>query len=191
MNARPLVVLLVGGALLLNACAGAPPPEQLPAASFLPAATPAPRPAATAPPASEAAALDFAIETVGGGRFVLSEQRGKVVGLFVMASWCASCVAEAAAWGRLQRELRAAGLEVLVVSADPLDTEAELRQFSAWANAPELTWAVDRRSELVQKLEVRSLDTTVVFDRRGRVVFRDEVPTPYEVLRREVEQALR
>ncbi len=136
---------------------------------------------------------DFAVETVDGGRFVLSEQRGRVVVVYFMAGWCLSCVPEARALARLYAEYRDRGLEVLAVDAQFDDTPADLDRFRRLVGTsppPDYRWAIDRDLKVVTTLGVRSLDTTVVIDPEGRIVYRDEGPTPYETLKRAVEAAL-
>ncbi len=137
-------------------------------------------------------ALDFSIQTITGERFALAEQRGKVVGVLFMASWCATCLPETRAWGKLQWEYREQGLEVLIVSADPYDTPPDLERFREAAQGPERHWAIDRdMTALVAPYQVRSLDTTLIIDRQGRLAYRDGIPTPYDLLKRELEKVLR
>lgn len=138
-------------------------------------------------------APDFAVETVDGARFVLSEYRGKAVVVYFMAGWCLSCVPEARALARLYAEYRDRGLEVLAVDAQFDETPADLERFRRLVGAsppPDYRWAIDRELKVVSALGVRSLDTTIVIDPEGRVAYRDEVPTPYEVLKRAVEAVL-
>jgi len=143
------------------------------------------RPAA-GPPA------DFAIETVDGGRFALADHRGKVVGVLFLASWCASCLVETQAWGRIVQEYGPDRVVALLVSADPADTPADLERFPQQARGPERFWAIDRDGRaLVLPFRVQTLDTTLLFDRQGRLAYRDTFPTPYETLKREVERLLR
>jgi hypothetical protein len=47
---------------------------------------------------------------------------------------------------------------------------------------------MDRTSKVTLAYEVRALDTTVIVDRNGWVVYRDEHPTDYETLRAVVAQ---
>jgi len=138
-------------------------------------------------------APDFAIETLDGGRFVLSDYRGRVVVVYFMAGWCLSCVPEARALARLYAEYHDRGLEVLAVDAQFDESPADVDRFRRQVGTnppPDYRWAIDRKLQVVTTLGVRSLDTTIVIDPQGRIVYRDEVPTPYEILRQAVEAAL-
>jgi len=136
--------------------------------------------------------IDFSIKTVVGERFSLSDQRGKVVGVLFLASWCMTCIPETQAWGRLQREYRERGLEVLMVSADPNDRPDDIKRFRLLARSgPDRHWAIDRDSKaLVIPFQVRVLDTTLIFDRQGKLVYRDTIPSGYELLKQEIEKLL-
>lgn len=186
---------------VLAACAPASAPAAPAAADFAPAPTVVPLGAESAaredqprPPQLSSAQLapDFSIVTLTGERFRLSEQRGKVVGVLFLASWCVSCVPETQAWARLQREYGPRGLEVLLVSADPGDTPADLEEFRRFArDTPDRHWAIDRDgTALVVPYQVQSLDTTLIFDRQGMPAYRDAASTRYQVLKRELEKLL-
>ncbi len=175
----PPVVWAVVGVLASVAVACAPAAQRQADTPPLAAAVPGP----TATP-------DFALTTIDGGMFRLAEQRGHVVGLFVMASWCGTCIPEAQAWERLANELGPQGLSVVAVSGDPGDTADDVRRFAALAKAQRPIWTLDPKAEFVHLFQVRSLDTTLIFDRSGKLVYRDAIPTPYDVLRREVEKVL-
>jgi len=139
-------------------------------------------------PAGQAAAVRdlgraprFSIRTLAGKTFVLQPGRGPVVLSFI-AGWCSSCLGEAAAAGRLVRTFPRSGLRVLAVDADPNDSLGQLRQFIAAAGNPPIEWAMDRSSRVTLAYRVRALDTTVIVDRNGRMVYRDEYPTDYATL---------
>lgn len=148
---------------------------------------PAARPQQTSS-APRAGVPDFTLRTIDGGMFQFSEQQGRVVGLFVMASWCGTCIPETQAWERLANERE--GLTVVAVSGDPGDTAEDVRRFATLAKAQHLIWTLDPKAEFVHLFQVRSLDTTLIFDRAGQLVYRDSVPTPYDVLRRELDKVL-
>lgn len=126
-------------------------------------------------------APDFSIRTLAGETFSLKPARGPVVLSFI-AGWCTTCLPEAAAGGRLVRTFGKQGVRVLAIDADPNDSIGQLRTFIDAAGNPPIEFAMDRTSEVALAYEVRALDTTVVVDRQGRMVYRDESPTDYGTL---------
>lgn len=126
-------------------------------------------------------APDFAIKTLSGGIFALEPLQGPVVLSFI-AGWCASCLAEAQAGGEIVRNFGDRGVRVLAIDADPADSAGQLRQFIEAAGNPPVQWAMDKTSEVTIAYDVRALDTTVIIDPEGRIVYRDEWPTDYSTL---------
>ncbi len=56
-------------------------------------------------------------------------------------------------------------------------------------DADDVTWAqVDAEGELLRQFRVLSLGTTIIIDREGKISYRDEGATPYDVLRAKVKQ---
>ena len=133
---------------------------------------------------------DLAFSTIDGGTFRLSEQHGRVVGVFVMASWCDTCLPSAAAWDRLLADDGPRGLTALGISGDPGDTAADLNQFASAANVKHLNFALDPKGDFVRLFHVIALDATFIFDRTGQLVFHQATPPPYPILRDELEKLL-
>ena len=53
-----------------------------------------------------------------------------------------------------------------------------------------MIWAADTGQKLARLLQVRSLGTTIIIDRQGRLAYRDDGATPYSTLRQEVDDLL-
>ena len=72
--------------------------------------------------------------------------------------------------------------------------DATLQQWqSFWKSlgAGDVVWAQDAPdNQAVRAYNIQALGTTVVVDRKGRVVYRDAGATPYETLRSAVLKAL-
>ena len=193
MNVQPLsartnacaVALLIALATVSVACG----PIALP---WAPSQTPATSSNANQTPAGSAAqsASDLAFSTMDGGTFRLSQQRGHVVGVFVMASWCDTCVPSAAAWDRLLTDDGPRGLTAIGISGDPGDTAADLAQFASAAKVKQLNFALDPKSDFVRLFHVVALDATFIFDRTGKLVFQQATPPPYPILRDQLEKLL-
>ena len=92
-----------------------------------------------------------------------------------MAGWCASCVAEARALAQVRKQVgdRAS---ILAVSPDPSDSVKNLRAFRRQVGNPDYQFAWDADGQLAQRLDVRALDTTLVYNAAGVIVARGEAP---------------
>jgi thiol-disulfide isomerase/thioredoxin len=107
---------------------------------------------------------------------------GKPGAVYFMAGWCGTCVAEAGALGRLQRHL-GDRIAVVAVSPDPSDSVSAIRRLRTAAGRPRYPFVWDEGGTLARALQVSALDTTLVYDADGRVVYRDAVPTDLATLR--------
>ncbi len=56
--------------------------------------------------------------------------------------------------------------------------------------ADDVIWATDTDQSVVRALQVRTLGTTIIIGRHGRISYRDDGATPYEVLKTEVMKVL-
>jgi peroxiredoxin len=106
---------------------------------------------------------------------------GKPSVVFFFASWCGSCVPEAAALGELHRE-RGDDVNIVAVSIDPGDTPETIKEFMQAAGSPDYPVLHDADDSIRTAYEVASLDVTVVTDAAGKVVYRDSVPSTLDQL---------
>jgi thiol-disulfide isomerase/thioredoxin len=132
-------------------------------------------------------APDFTVPTLDGGTYTLADQRGKPTIVFFMAYWCGTCIPEAQALARLQQEY-GDRISIIALDVDPTSTPEALARFKQAADDGPYTWAFDTDQRVTQVYEVRSLDTTVILDADGRVVYRDAFITPYQTLREALAQ---
>lgn len=135
-------------------------------------------------------AIEASIETLDGEEFDLTDKRGDVVALFFMAGWCGSCIPEAQAWSKLYPAYKDKGLNLLVVSLDPNDSPETIAGFKRAGGIGELPWAVDETGEFTRSLDVRALDSTIIVDREGKVVYRDAAPTDAKTLESKLKEVL-
>lgn len=77
-----------------------------------------------------------------------------------------------------------------MVSVDPEDTPQTIEGFRDRGGVAPLPWTVDESGEISRKLGVNALETTIIIDREGRVVYEDVTSTDYETLRSELEGIL-
>ena len=118
----------------------------------------------------------------------ISRPTGKPGALFFMAGWCGTCIPEAEALAELKEE-HGEGIEVLAVSIDPSDTAENIDGFIETTGASSYPFYWDKQGQLTRRYEVRALDTTLVYDREGTVVYRDSAPTDRETLQAALEEA--
>ena len=78
----------------------------------------------------------------------------------------------------------------MAVNTAPFASIEDWKQYWRSKDAADVTWATDVKGELVRQFRVFSLGTTVIIDREGRIAFRDDVATPYEILLAEVKEVL-
>jgi peroxiredoxin len=131
----------------------------------------------------------FTIKTLSGETFSLEPLEGPVVLSFI-AGWCTTCLQEAEAGGEIVRSFGDRGVRVLAIDADPADSVVQLKRFIKAAGNPPIQWAMDKTSEVTIAYGVRALDTTVIIDPRGRIVYRDEWPTDYRTMAAVLEETV-
>jgi hypothetical protein len=77
-----------------------------------------------------------------------------------------------------------------MVSIDPSETEQSIEQFNNAAGIEEpLPTALDDGT-VARTLGVNALETTIIVNREGKVVFRKTGPKDEQTLRREIERVL-
>ncbi|SRR5579875_348742 len=112
-------------------------------------------------------APDFRGATLDGGPVALGDFKGKVVLLEFWASWCVPCRRELPVLEKLRREFSGAGLRVVGINVG--EDAAAVKKFLASQPLSYPVIPMDDSAELIAKLAVNSLPTTVLIDRQGRI----------------------
>lgn len=115
----------------------------------------------------------LSVKTVSGSTFSLPA--GKPTVLFFMTGECASCIEGARALDTIERQY-GDRLAVLAVDRDPGATTAAVRAFAQAAGNPRYSFARDPDGRMVGAFAVRALDTVVITDAGGAVVYRAVSP---------------
>ena len=79
---------------------------------------------------------------------------------------------------------------MVAINTFPYIALEDWKDFWKSKDADDVTWATDTEGELVRQYQVYSLGTTVIINREGRISYRDDGATPYEVLLAEVKEVL-
>ena len=101
----------------------------------------------------------------GGESVTLADFKGRTILLNVWATWCAPCIKEMPTLDALQKELGSDKFQVVTVSLDRTQEEAEL--WFRQNGIENLTAYHDGSFALSSKLEVRGLPISVIYDKNG------------------------
>lgn len=105
-----------------------------------------------------------------GAKVSLADFEGKPLLLNLWATWCAPCVAEMPTLDALAA--RDEGLQVLAVSQDIAGQEAKVAAFFEERKLSRLEPYRDPEMEMMTALEAGVLPTTILYDSKGREVWR-------------------
>lgn len=115
---------------------------------------------------------DIILTTLDNQNIRLSEYEGKPIILQTMASWCTSCLLQAEELKKVQK----IHPEAVIISVDidtRRDTITTVNSFKEQAQANWL-FTLDSLNEFVTKYNIQSLDTTIVINKKGEIILRDD-----------------
>ena len=124
-------------------------------------------------------APEFSLPVAEGRDVSLSALRGRVVFVNFWATWCAPCREEAPSLERLYESLRGEGLEVLGISIDSEQDEAEVQRF---ARDLGLTFPLPRDPDkrVYAAYQASGVPETFLVDRAGRILERFVGPQDWD-----------
>lgn len=173
-----VLVALVAAVSAISANKTSTPPGGAPVSVLEPSSDTGGRSAGSGEFGSTVAA--FTTKDIDGRSVQVRE--GKPGALFFFAGWCGSCLVEASALDRVERAL-GGRVDITAISPDPSDSVEAIRRFRRNAGSPRYAFVWDSAGTLGTQFAVRALDTTIVYDRAGKVVFRDAAVTDVNKLR--------
>jgi thiol-disulfide isomerase/thioredoxin len=146
---------------------------------------------AGAPPRRSAYELSLPAAT-GGARYDLSALSGKVGLVYFFSTWCLPCLQEMKTLATLQRRYEARGFAVVAVGLD-LEGAKVLRPYEGALALPFPVLVADPylRSGRSPYGQVRSVPTTVLLDRTGKIAAAYEGPADPAELERTVARLAR
>jgi len=134
-------------------------------------------------------APEFSMTDVDGDQISLSQFKGKPIVLAYFATWCAPCQIEANRVKQVDDETGGNKFVVYQIGIDQRETLADLKQFkTGFGNGD---WIVGFGFDSAQQYGVRTLDTTLIIDKDGNIVYRDNgTPATLEQLRAQLKISL-
>lgn len=102
---------------------------------------------------------------------------------------CATCGIEAQTLAQLQNEYGTDSIQTIFVDIYNYGGPENLAWFANMLEATNLIWTIDADGSFKQGYQV-DIDSTVIMNRSGEILYRDNVVTPYETLKEQIEMAL-
>lgn len=97
---------------------------------------------------------------------------------------------EARTWSEVLPAYEDRGLEMVMISIDPNETEQSIEAFNAQAGVAEPLPTVVDGGDVARKYGVNALETTVILDGSGEEIYRDATITDAGTIREELEGVL-
>ena len=97
---------------------------------------------------------------------------------------------EAPALAKIQKKFRDKKVQVIAVNYLRGTPLAQWQEYLERYGGAELTYAQDLKFEAMRALNIRTMHSTVIFNRQGEIVLHDPETTTFEVLKETVEKAL-
>jgi thiol-disulfide isomerase/thioredoxin len=134
-------------------------------------------------------APDFQLDLAAGGKFKISEQKGKIVILDFWASWCGPCMQSLPEVEKLAAEFKDRGVRLVAVNMqeDKATAAAAMERLKI---QPEVALDVDGAAS--ERYEVSAIPQTVVIDTESKVaaLFIGGGPDTFEQLRATLQKAV-
>lgn len=134
--------------------------------------------------------LDWFASDIFGERTVqIPDPDSEVTILLAGLAGCATCGIEAQTLAQLQNEYGTDSIQTIFVDIYNYGGPENLAWFANMLEATNLIWTIDTDGSFKQGYQV-DIDSTVIMNRSGEILYRDNVVTPYETLKEQIEMAL-
>jgi thiol-disulfide isomerase/thioredoxin len=135
-------------------------------------------------------APDFSLTGIDGRNVSKESLLGSPYILQAFASWCATCIPEAARIKQVYDRFAGRGLKVVYVSVWDQENPADVADFRKRVGSPaDWYWNVDR-DRVSYKYGMLSTESTVLIDKDGKMVYRDDQDTDVDRLASEVSKVV-
>lgn len=133
-------------------------------------------------------APEFGLRDIDGNAFSLSDHRGEVVVLDLMATWCGPCITQMGELKDIYNKYGRSQLVIMSIDVDTEETNAQLTQFKRDYGDD---WIFARDTDGVgNKYNVDSIPKIVIIDKEGRIAYEDEGVTSSSTLSSEIDKLL-
>lgn len=118
-------------------------------------------------------APDFSFQTIEGKTVILSSLRGQpVIISFVLTVGCVPCKAEALNIQTVRKQIP--NFKVIQLAINHRETADDLRNFRDSFGDPDWLIGFDNDLKIAELYAVRAVDTTILINADGRVIYRDD-----------------
>ncbi|MGH3087575.1 MAG: TlpA family protein disulfide reductase [Rubrobacteraceae bacterium] len=98
---------------------------------------------------------------------------------------------EARAWSEVLPAYEDRGLNMVMISIDPFETEESIEAFNSGAGLTEpLPTVINGGGDIARRFGANALETTIILDENGEEVYRDVAVTDAGTLRAELDRIL-
>ncbi len=121
--------------------------------------------------------MEISLLDLKGQLVKLSDYRGKVVFLNFWTTWCPTCVIEMPSMEKLYQRLKHKNFAMIAVN---LQEPAERVEKFFNKNNLTFTSLLDTKGEISARFSIRSIPTTFILDKEGRIICKAEGPREWD-----------
>jgi peroxiredoxin len=137
---------------------------------------------------SENDAPDFTLTDIDGNRFSLSDHRGKVVVLDIMATWCSPCNVE---MGHLKDIFNNYTSDQVIIISIDIDTNETDEKIRAYKDEYGANWIfASDTDDVEEKYDAEYIPRIVIIDKEGKIAYAKTGIVTTEALIIEIEKLL-